>query len=340
MISVVIPVYNEKESLPVLHAEIVAVAERERLDLEIVFVDDGSNDGSWKVIKDIAAKHPNVRGLRFRRNFGKAAALAAGFHAAGGDYIVTLDADLQDDPAEIPRFLATLERGTPDPDAPAKTSDDDFPGVYDVVSGWKKVRHDPWHKVGPSRIFNGMVSYLTGVHLHDHNCGMKCYRAAVCKEVRLYGELHRFVPVLAAARGFRVGELVITHRPRKFGHSKYGVRRFIKGFLDLLTVKFLTGFGRRPQHLLGSAGLFSFLAGSAGMIYLGITWLINTCFAEGARPFPPLHQRPLLTYAVAALLLGAQLMSMGFLAELMTAYQGRDEDSYSIADRTPHEHQS
>jgi glycosyltransferase involved in cell wall biosynthesis len=333
VISVVIPVYNEKDSLPPLHAEIVAVAGQNQLDLEVLFVDDGSSDGSWKIIKELASKHGNVHGIRFRRNFGKAAALAAGFRAAQGDFILTLDADLQDDPAEIPRFLTALERGTPD--GAAKTSDDDSPGVYDVVSGWKRVRHDPWHKVGPSRIFNGMVSWLTGVHLHDHNCGMKCYRAAVCKEVRLYGELHRFIPVLAAARGFRVGELVITHRPRRFGHSKYGVRRFVKGFLDLLTVKFLTGFGGRPQHLLGSIGLFSFLAGSAGMIYLGVTWVINFFFAEDARPFAPLHTRPLLIYALAALLLGAQMMSIGFLAELITAYQGRDEDGYSIADRTP-----
>jgi hypothetical protein len=163
---------------------------------------------------------------------------------------------------------------------------------------------------------------------------MKCYRAAVCKEVRVYGELHRFIPVLAAARGFRVGELVINHRPRRFGHSKYGVRRFVKGFLDLLTVKFLTGFGGRPQHLLGSFGLGSFLLGTAGMAYLGVTWMINAFIAESARPFAPLHQRPLLIYSVAALLLGAQLMSIGFLAELITAYQGRDEDSYSISDRT------
>jgi glycosyltransferase involved in cell wall biosynthesis len=355
VISVVIPVYNERESLPVLHAEIEAVAGQHRLDLEIVFVDDGSNDGSWRSIKELASKHANVHGIRFRRNFGKAAALAAGFHEAKGDRIVTLDADLQDDPAEIPRFLEMLEHGgvtraeqeakgvgsPARPSPPAQgvpPGDDDLAGAYDVVSGWKRVRLDPWHKVGPSRVFNAMVSWLTGVRLHDHNCGMKCYRAEVCKEVHLYGELHRFIPVLAAARGFRVGELAINHRPRRFGRSKYGVRRFVKGFLDLLTVKFLTGFGRRPQHLLGSIGLFSFVLGGAGMIYLGVTWVINWFFIEGSRPFAPLHQRPLLIYSVAALLLGAQMMSIGFLAELITAYHGRDSDSYSIADRTSHEY--
>ncbi len=194
------------------------------------------------------------------------------------------------------------------------------------------MRHDPWHKVGPSRVFNAMVSWLTGVKLHDHNCGMKCYRAEIFREVRLYGELHRFIPVLAAARGYRVGEIEINHRPRKFGHSKYGVRRFVKGFLDLLTVKFLTGFGQRPQHLLGSLGLISFLLGSLGLVYLAVTWVINY-FQPGT--FRPLHERPLLIYALAALLLGAQMMSIGFLAELITSYQGREQDSYSIAERTP-----
>jgi hypothetical protein len=177
-----------------------------------------------------------------------------------------------------------------------------------------------------------MVSWVTGVHLHDHNCGMKCYRAEVFQEIRLYGELHRFIPVLAAARGYRVGEIAINHRPRKFGRSKYGVRRFIKGFLDLLTVKFLTGFGQRPQHLLGSLGLVSFLLGSLGLVYLGISWIIRLWYPEWS---DPLHQRPLLIYCVAALLLGAQMMSIGFLAELITAYQSRDEDAYSIAERTP-----
>jgi glycosyltransferase involved in cell wall biosynthesis len=319
VISLVIPVCNERESLPALYAEIVELARTQSLALDILFVDDGSTDGSWQLILELAREHAEVRGIRFRRNFGKAAALSAGFRAARGDIILTLDADLQDDPAEIPRFLALLKE--------PKAS-----GCLDVVSGWKRVRHDPWHKVWPSRVFNAMVSWLTGVRLHDHNCGMKCYRAEVFREVRLYGELHRFIPVLAAARGFRVGEIEINHRPRRFGRSKYGVRRFVKGFLDLLTVKFLTGFGQRPQHLLGSLGLASFLLGVLGLVYLGVTWIIRLWYPE---EYPPLHQRPLLIYALAALLLGAQMMSIGFLAELITAYHGRDQDNYSIAEQTP-----
>jgi glycosyltransferase involved in cell wall biosynthesis len=314
VISIVIPVYNEKDSLAPLQDEIAETAQRAGLELEVVFVDDGSTDGSWAVIADLSHQHGWVRGLRFRRNFGKAAALSAGFRHALGDIVLTMDADLQDDPAEIPRFLETLAGG------------------LDVVSGWKARRLDPWHKVWPSRLFNWMVSRVTGVRLHDHNCGMKCYRAGVFREIRLYGELHRFIPVLAAARGFRVGEIVINHRPRRFGRSKYGVRRFLKGFLDLLTVKFLTGFGQRPQHMLGTIGLLSFLAGLVGMGYLTFTWIVNQLSPEEV--YPPLHDRPLLTYSVAALLLGAQMMSIGFLAELITAYQGRDEDSYSIAEYT------
>jgi len=319
VISVVVPVYDECDSLPALYAEIAEVARAAQLDLEIIFVDDGSTDGSWPIIAELASEHAEVHGLRFRRNFGKAAALLAGFRAARGDIIFTLDADLQDDPAEIPRFLAHLNE--------TKSGQ-----RLDVISGWKRVRRDPWHKVWPSRIFNHMVSWLTGVRLHDHNCGMKCYRAEVFREVRLYGELHRFIPVLAAARGFRVGEIEITHRPRRFGHSKYGVRRFVKGFLDLLTVKFLTGFGQRPQHLLGGLGLVSFLLGTLGLLYLAITWIIRLWHPE---KYEPLHQRALLIYSLAALLLGAQMMSIGFLAELVTAYMGRDDDSYSVADKTP-----
>lgn len=314
MLSIVIPVYNEVESLDALHAELNEVARQHGYELDILFVDDGSSDGSWQAIERLAASDSRVRGIRFRRNFGKAAALSAGFGAALGDLVMTLDADLQDDPHEIPRFLEAIAND------------------LDVVSGWKQVRHDPWHKVLPSRIFNGMVSWLTGVRLHDHNCGMKCYRREVLAEVRLYGELHRFVPVLAHARGFRVGELTINHRARRFGQSKYGVRRFVKGFLDLLTVKFLTGFGQRPQHLLGTVGLCCFLAGFAGLVYLSAYWIVGQLW-----PSPehlPLHQRPAVLYSLGALLLGGQLMSIGFLAELIIAYQGRDADTYSISQRT------
>ena len=319
MISIVIPVFNEEESLAILHGEIVQVAERADLEYEVIFVDDGSRDASWQRIAELAGKFACVHGIRFRRNFGKAAALSAGFTAARGDIIMTLDADLQDDPAEIPNFLQAMSQGK------------------DVISGWKKTRHDPWHKVLPSRVFNSMVSWLTGVKLHDHNCGMKGYRAEIFREIRLYGELHRFIPVLAEARGYTVGEVVIQHRPRKFGHSKYGVRRFVKGFLDLLTVKFLTGFGQRPQHMLGGIGLLSFFIGTLGLIYLGATWIMrrhHEFFGIPEDVFLPLHERPLTIYAAVAMIVGAQMMSIGFLAELITAYQGRDQDSYSIAETT------
>ena len=309
MLSVVIPVLNEASSLETLWQELAAVARDRGYELEVIFVDDGSTDASWSVIERLAAADERVRGIRFRRNFGKAAALAAGFRAVRGDLVMTLDADLQDDPREIPNFLAALELN------------------LDVVSGWKRVRHDPWHKVGPSRVFNWMVSWLTGVPLHDHNCGMKCYRREVLAEVKLYGELHRFVPVLAHARGFRVGELAIQHRPRRFGQSKYGVSRFIKGFLDLMTVKFLIGFGRRPQHLLGSIGLACLLVGGAALAYLALYWV--ACVASGNDP--KLHERPALFYSVGILILGGQFLSIGLLGELVTAYVGREEDTYSIA---------
>ena len=314
MLSVVIPTFNEHESLARLHAELDEVATAGGYALDVVFVDDGSTDSSWSEIRKLAGADPRVRGLRFRRNFGKAAALSAGFDAAKGELVMTLDADLQDDPREIPRFLARMEEG------------------LDVVSGWKEVRHDPFHKVWPSRVFNWLVSTLTGVKLHDHNCGMKCYRREIFDEVRLYGELHRFVPVLAHARGFRVGELVINHRPRKFGYSKYGLRRFTRGFLDLLTVKFLTGFGQRPQHWLGTIGLFLFLVGGLGLAGLSGWWIISRMSESLADVH--LHERAVFFYCLGALLLGAQLMSIGFLAELITAYQGRDADTYSIAEET------
>ncbi len=315
MLSIVIPVFDEAESLEALHRELGEVAAANGYDLDVVFVDDGSRDGSWEVIRGLAAADPRVRGIRFRRNFGKAAALSAGFSQARGELVMTLDADLQDDPHEIPRFLAEMEKH------------------LDVVSGWKKIRHDPWHKVLPSRMFNWLVSALTGVVLHDHNCGMKCYRRQIFDEVRLYGELHRFVPVLAAGRGFRVGELTVNHRPRQYGRSKYGLTRFVKGFLDLLTVKFLTGFGQRPQHVLGTTGLGAFVFGLGCVTYLTIYWVLSRT-VPGWQPMQ-LHERPLLLYSVALMLLGGQLMSLGFLAELTVAYHDPGIKAYSISEQTP-----
>jgi dolichol-phosphate mannosyltransferase len=268
------------------------------------------------VIRQLAARDERVRGVRFRRNFGKAAALSAGFSLARGDWVVTMDADLQDDPREIPRLLAKAQS-----DPPA-----------DLVSGYKQVRHDPWHKVWPSRVFNWLVSRLTGVRLHDHNCGLKCYRAEVVREVQLYGELHRFVPVLAAARGFRVTELAVAHRPRQFGRSKYGLTRLVKGFLDLLTVKFLIGYGQRPQHALGTMGLVCFLLGGIGLAYLAALWLLSRV-VPGAEPFHIHEHLAAALYSLAALLLGGQFMSLGFVAELITAYYCGQRQTYAIAEQ-------
>jgi len=280
----------------------------------VIFVDDGSSDASWNVISDLASAHASVSGIRFRRNFGKAAALTAAMRAARGELILMLDADLQDDPAEIPRLLAKLDEG------------------YDVVNGWKETRLDPWHKVYPSKVFNWMVSRLTGLALHDHNCGLKLFRGEVASEIRIYGELHRFIPVLAHARGFRVTEIPVHHRERKFGRSKYGARRFARGFLDLLTVKFLTGFGQRPQHVLGAAGLVFLGLGLVGLAYLGAIWLLTNL---AGLSFQPIGPRPLLAYSVASTLLGAQALTLGLLAELLVAYTGRESDLYSIAEQTP-----
>jgi dolichol-phosphate mannosyltransferase len=321
-LSLVIPVYNEEESIVKLYEEIDAVAQNEHYELEIIFVDDGSTDSSWRTIEELSSKDERVSGIRFRRNFGKAAALNAGFEAAKGDIVITMDADLQDDPKEIPGFLAMLE---PQEDGT----------ILDVISGWKKVRHDPWHKVIPSRFFNAMVSYMTGVKLHDHNCGMKCYRREIFDEITLYGELHRFVPVLAAARGYRVGEKVIAHRARTFGHSKYGFTRFIKGFLDLFTVWFLTAYGQSPQHLIGTLGLVSLGIGAVMLTYLAGIWGVSRLgfdFLSCCGLDKPVNigTRPAVLYGAAALLFGGQLLSIGVIAELLIANQHRSVKNYSV----------
>lgn len=313
LLSLVIPVYNERDSLVALHQEITEVASKLTESIEIIFVDDGSKDDSWRVISEIAAKDSRVRGIKFRRNFGKAAALAAGFGTAKGGIVITMDADLQDDPHEIPNFLAKLRAG------------------FDVVSGWKKVRHDPWHKVMPSRVFNKFLSVLTGVHLHDHNCGMKAYRAEALREVHMYGEMHRFVPVLAFARGFKVGELVIQHRARKFGSSKYGWKRFIKGALDVVTVRLLTGFTRRPQHFIGAWGLGLLSAGIFGFLLLCVNWLVRQF--EPTALAGPGTQLVTLILSVGLGLLGSQCLLTGLLAEMTVARRWLDNAPYSVAER-------
>ncbi len=314
LLTLVIPVYNERESLVALHAEVAEVAVTLPDRVEILFIDDGSKDGSWDIVRELAAKDDRVKGIKFRRNFGKAAALAAGFSAARGSVIITMDADLQDDPHEIPRFLELLRGG------------------LDVVSGWKKVRHDPWHKVFPSRVFNKFLSVLTGVYLHDHNCGMKAYNAEAIREVYLYGELHRFVPVLATARGFKVGELVIQHRARKFGSSKYGWKRFIKGALDVTTVRLLTGFGRRPNHFLGSWGLTFGAIGAFGFFLLLVNLLVR--LIDEILGVGPMTQMVALILSVGCGLLGAQCLLAGLTAEMTVARKWLDNDPYSVAERT------
>ncbi len=267
-------------------------------------MDDGSRDASWEIICRLANTDARVRGIRLRRNFGKAAALTAGFRAARGKWIITLDADLQDDPAEIPRFLAALEEG------------------WDVVNGWKYPRRDPWTKRWPSRLFNWATRTLTGVPLHDFNSGFKAYHREVVQEIRIYGMLYRYIAVLAAWRGFRVTEIKVHHRPRRYGRSKFGVSRFAIGFFDLITVLFLTQYTWRPLHLFGSLGVVSLLAGTAINVYLTVLWFL------GQRP---IGTRPLLTLGVLLMIVGIQFISFGLLGE-MIAHVALREEPYAIRD--------
>ncbi len=310
LLSIVVPLCNEDESLTPLVGDILeSVGKLPDWKLQLIFVDDGSTDDSWSKIRAFANGDPRIHGIRFRRNFGKAAALEAGFRAATGEIVFTMDADLQDDPREIPKFLDAIQAGK------------------DLVSGYKQKRNDPWHKVYPSRVFNGVVSLLTGVKLHDHNCGFKAYRAGVVRDLRLYGELHRFVPVLAASKGYQVGEIVVQHRSRKFGQSKFGVRRFLKGFLDLLQVKFVTGFGYRPMHFFGTTAMLAWLLAAGGLFAFGFALILYWADAMSA-----LYPMLLFTATLTATLFGSQALLAGYMAELVT--NQRRDDPYAIAERT------
>ncbi|HET6384055.1 MAG TPA: glycosyltransferase [Armatimonadota bacterium] len=293
-LSVVIPLYNEWESLEELHSRLAATLQEMGRTYEILFVDDGSIDQSPEKLQELVARDPRVRVYTFRRNLGKAAALSVGFERARGASIVTMDADLQDEPAEIPRFLAKLDEG------------------YDLVSGWKKKRLDPVGKTLPSRLFNWTTRKMTGLSLHDFNCGFKAYRRPVVRRLNLYGELHRYIPALAYWKGFRVGEIAVEHHPRIHGKSKYGWERFVRGMFDLITVVFLTRYTRKPLHFFGSAGLLLFLGGLATGAYL--TYL----HFQGV----PIHDRPLLVLAVLLMILGAQFVSTGLIAELIVSQRG------------------
>jgi dolichol-phosphate mannosyltransferase len=311
-VSFIIPTLNEYESIEELHTRILSVCKEHRIHVQIVFVDDGSTDNTWAVMHKLVQSHAGTEAIRFRRNFGKAAALSAGAEICRGEIVITMDADLQDDPQEIPRFIEKLDEG------------------YDLVSGWKQVRHDPLHKVLPSRVFNWLVSRLTGVKLHDHNCGFKAYRREIFDEVELYGERHRFIPVLAAARGWKPGEIVVEHHARRFGHSKYGFSRMIKGFLDLMTIYLLTGFSSRPLHLIGVGGMLFFSAGGFGILFLSAWWVISRAI-EGFDPVH-LHEKAIFYYCILALLLGAQFLLAGLLAELVVARTHGPRDTFSIAE--------
>ncbi|WP_261343554.1 glycosyltransferase family 2 protein [Rubripirellula reticaptiva] len=315
LVSFVIPAMNEQGSLEKLHAEICRVCNEHGVRREIVFIDDGSTDRTWQVMQSLAQRDTDTAAIRFRRNFGKAAALEAGFAQCKGEIAITMDADLQDDPDEIPRFLNKMDDG------------------FDVVSGWKRVRHDPWHKVLPSRVFNGLVSGMTGVKLHDHNCGYKSYRREIFDEVRLYGERHRFVPVLAAARGWKVTEIEVLHHAREFGQSKYGVSRLLKGFLDLITIYLLTGFSGRPLHLIGGIGMFFFGAGGVGICYLTVRWCVSRL--SDSMMDLHLHETAIFYYCILSVLLGAQFLLAGLLAELIVSRSDDRNSVYSIAERLP-----
>jgi glycosyltransferase involved in cell wall biosynthesis len=305
-LSIVVPVKDEEQNLEPLYEALTAELERLERSYEIIVVDDGSVDGTFKVLSALHERDPRVRVVRFRRNFGKTPALVAGFARARGEIIFTMDGDLQDDPAEIPNFLAMLNEG------------------YDLVSGWKFPRLDPLSKTMPSKVFNGLVGMTTGVHLHDINCGFKAYRRELLDDIKLYGELHRFIPVLAHQRGWSVTEIKVHHHERKYGHSKYGAKRFLRGFLDLLMVVFLMSYMRTPLRLFGTLGLGTFIAG----LLVDLEVIADRFLPFGSRE--PIHNRPLLLVGIMLMIFGISFILTGLQCEMIRHFAYRREEEYSV----------
>ena len=303
-VSVVVPLLNEEESLRELYSQIETTLRGAHMTFEVIFIDDGSTDGSFEVLKELHRTHPEVKAIRFRRNFGKSAALSVGFKHAVGTFVVTMDADLQDDPAEIPGMLATMG------------------DRYDLVSGWKKKRYDPLTKTIPSRFFNFVTAKMTGIDIHDFNCGLKAYRREVVKGVNVYGELHRYIPALAHWAGYRVTEQPVHHHARKYGHTKFGISRFFNGFLDLLTVLFTTRYIRRPLHLFGIWGFVSIIIGALIDGYLSVEWALDKT---------TLSNRPLFLVGFMFIIIGIQFVSIGLLGEMISRHE-QDEEVYSISE--------
>src|SRR5690554_2604350 len=303
-ISIVVPLYNEVESLPELHEWIVSVMNENKFAYEIIFVDDGSKDGSWKVIEDLSQSNPFVRGIKFQRNYGKSAALQKGFEATKGEFVVTLDGDLQDSPEEIPEMIRMIkEEG------------------YDLVSGWKKKRYDPITKTIPTKLYNWAARRITGIHLHDFNCGLKAYRSVVVKSIEVYGDMHRYIPPLAKYAGFtKIGEKVVQHQARKYGTTKFGLNRFVNGPLDLLSVAFMGKFAKKPMHFFGVIGTLLFIVGFGLAFYLGVDKIIQLYKDVPARL---LSTRTEFYVGLVAMIIGSQFFLAGFLAELI----GRNSSS-------------
>ncbi len=309
-ISVIIPLFNEEESLPELTKWIDSVLKEKSLSGEIIFIDDGSIDNSWKVIESLKEKFPIVRGIRFRRNYGKSAALQVGFTEAEGEVIITMDADLQDNPDEIPELYDMIKNES-----------------YHLVSGWKKKRYDPISKTIPSKVFNRTVRLFSGIKLHDFNCGLKAYKKNVVKSIEIFGEMHRYIPVIAHRAGFvNIGEKIVAHRERKYGKTKFGFERFINGYLDLMTVLFITKFGKKPMHLFGVLGTIVFIIGFALSIYLGISKLVAV--SHGVE-MERLTSNPFFFIALTSMVIGTLLFLTGFLGELISRTSG-DRNIYQI----------